>query len=407
MRYPRTITAAGVALALASGALLAQASQPDDPAEIETTESADPAVSATVPDDDRHRSSRATDGERGVTSADGGEADGDRHRETSSTPTADGGEPVAFGPVHEVVPGPGGDGPAGADPSTPIGGVSTNGGVPEGIGLTSFPGNAPAPTPHDGPSGYTTGPGCHASCIESGVAYPRGFGAELVVKTTVDADIFISVIADTDADGDWEFSEFAWSDGKVDDFRWALDHLDPDQTYYAMVAATDDNDKTDHAFGEFTTLSQRDIYITLGDVTVHGGPDNVSKTSLWMRVNGSSHNYTPGEAGIPMYDDVPRHLDLRLLVLRRWSADICEAWVLNEDGPSHGHWSDACLAWHHASVDDIDLDAKPAGKTRWTQTSVSTTIATPDGAGGALPPGYGDPYYFSFSAPVTVSVTYR
>ncbi|WP_436794376.1 hypothetical protein [Actinospongicola halichondriae] len=401
MRYVKTLAAAGIALALTGGAVLAQGGDAGRDGSVEAAGPETRPVDDTV---DQHRSAAPTRATTTTTSTPG-HGGGTTIAPTRTPESGDG--PVAFGDVHDVVrAGDGGAAPAGADPDAPIGGVGDSA-APEGIGLTSFPGNAPAKTPHAGPGSYSVGPGCHVQCITSGVAYPRGFGAELVVKTSVDADIFVSVIADTDGDGDYDFSEFTWSDGAVDDFRWTLDHLDPGQTYYAMAAATDDNDKTAHAFGEFTTLSQRDIYVSLGDVAVTGGPDNIVETDLWMKVDGTSSNFTPGEAGIPIYNDMDRFLDLRLLVVRSWDGDVCEAWQLNEDGPSHGHWSDSCLAWHHASVDDLDLDTAPAGKTRWTQTVASTTISTPTGGGGALPPGYGDPYYFSFSAPVTISVTYR
>ncbi len=407
MRYVKTLAAAGIALTLASGAVLARSGDagpgPSVDAKGVVTESLDGSI-------DRHRAAeRAT----AATTTTTGATTATTTARADELPADDGPggstEPVSFGAVHDVIAtDDGSETPPGVDPDTPIGGVSVNGARPEGIGFTSFPGDAPAPTPnHAGPGSYSVAPGCHVQCIESGVAYPRGFGAELVVTTTVDADIFISVVADTNDDGDWDFSEFTSSNGMVDDFRWTLDHLDPGQTYYAMAAATDDNDKTSHAFGEFTTLSQRDIHVALGDVAINGGPDNIVETDLWMKVGATSSNFTPGQAGIPIYDDMARFLDLRLLVVRSWNGAVCEVWQLQESDPSHGHWSDSCLAWHHASVDGIDLDTAPAGKTRWTETVVHTTIATPGGGGGALPPGYGDPYYFSFSAPVTISVTYR
>jgi hypothetical protein len=75
-----------------------------------------------------------------------------------------------------------------------------------------------------------------------GVAYPRGFGALLVVETHVPADLMMTVVADGngDGDGDYEYHQYTYSPGAVTEFSWALDHLDPGRTYYDMVAATDE-----------------------------------------------------------------------------------------------------------------------------------------------------------------------
>jgi hypothetical protein len=101
---------------------------------------------------------------------------------------------------------------------------------------------------------------------------------------------------------------------------------------------------------------------------------------------------------------MPRVIDFGLWILRGWDCELPEVWAADPDIPQ-GHDNASCLAWNSASV-DIDLDTKPAGKTRWTTTTVQQTLHTPTDAGGALPPGYGDPYWFSFEVPVTISVTY-
>ena len=91
---------------------------------------------------------------------------------------------------------------------------------------------------------------------------------------------------------------------------------------------------------------------------------------------------------------------------RDWSEDVCEAWNLPDDQLPQGHDSAACLAWNSASVDHVDLDVVPAGRSHWADTTAHATIQTDSGTGGSLPPGYGDPNYFSFSVPVTIWVSY-
>ena len=60
-----------------------------------------------------------------------------------------------------------------------------------------------------------------------------------VVETYVPAHLWLGVSADTDGDGGYDFNDYASSDGMVTEFSWALDHLQPGQTYYVIVAATD------------------------------------------------------------------------------------------------------------------------------------------------------------------------
>ncbi len=124
-----------------------------------------------------------------------------------------------------------------------------------GLSPAAIPG-APQAPPTPGDAVLTAGLSCAYQCIASGVAY-RGFGAELEVETHVPARVMLIVVGDTDDDGDYEYTEFTNRGGMVTRFDWALDHLDPGQTYLVTATATDDNDDTSYAFGEFTTLSEQ------------------------------------------------------------------------------------------------------------------------------------------------------
>lgn len=112
------------------------------------------------------------------------------------------------------------------------------------------------------------------------------------------------------------------------DFGWALDHLQPGETYFAMVAATDENDDRSHALGEFITLSERTIHVTIGDLTVDGGPQNVVDTDVCLRVGG--HDFWMVDTGSDVssvYVGVARHVDLVLFTFRQWETSqftFCE-----------------------------------------------------------------------------------
>jgi len=308
-------------------------------------------------------------------------------------------------PVHDVVPGVGTPPPANpTDPADPIGDLDDDRPVPAGFDFTAPPKKPGSPT-LGGPTGLAVEPSCSHQCITKGVAYPRGFGVELIVETSVPAQLFITAIADLDGDGEYEDLHADSTGFLVTTRTWVIDHLEPGQTYYVMAAATDEHQHTAHVWGEFTTLSQRDVFVELGNGEIVGGPGNISATDWFLGLDGPLANVTPGQQGILLYDDLPRHVDLDFWVARSWDGNVCEVWNA-PDAAAQGHSSDACVAWNSTSVNDVDLDQAPAGKTRWTETSVSLSLHPPTGEGDALPPGYGDPYYFFFEVPVTLHVSY-
>lgn len=327
------------------------------------------------------------------------DADGDAGRPVRDT------DPADRPPVHEVITGSQGTPPP-AGPGDLIGELGDGGPIPAGLGLAIPPKKPAKPNGLGGPGSLAAAPSCAHQCITSGKAFPRGFGAELVVETSVPTTVFFSAVADLDGDGVFEDAHQAWSQQQQQVHSGAFDHLAPGTTYHAMAAATDGDGHTAYAWGTFTTLAHRDVFVELGDLTVDGGPGNVTKTSWKLGVDGPLVNATPGEQGILLYKDLDRNIDLDFWVVRSWHEKICEVWLPQADQP-HGHDDASCLAWNSTSV-DVDLDQAPAGETRWTATTVQLTLHQPTGnPGDALPPGYGDPYWFAFSVPVTLHVMYH
>jgi hypothetical protein len=286
----------------------------------------------------------------------------------------------------------------------PLGEVDPSGHVPAGLDITAFPGNG---TPHhpdyeptvSGPDAFSAGPGCAYQCIVSGIAYPRGFGAELVVETKVPADLWMSVIADTDGDGDWDFSEYETSPGKVKKHSWALDHLEPGQIYYAMVAATDEHDDTSYAWGEFTTLSTRDVEVAIHQVEITGGPTNVNGTHHRLRFEGGEfQNYNLGAQWT--YRDVDSHVDVELGVFRTWPGRICEGLWTSLLNSVYGDSDDSCASWNTAQALSIDLDQIPVHD-RWTNVAFTAAARSPEGVGASAP------RWFDVAAYISVQVTYH
>ncbi len=280
--------------------------------------------------------------------------------------------------------------------------------MPAGLDLTTLPDEVPSPS-RPVPSGsgggsLSAGPWCLYQCIESGIAYPRGFGVELVVETRVPADIFMTVITDDDGDGTTELVDVDYSPDGVTHHAWALDHLDPGQTYYVMVTATDEHDDISYAWGQFTTLSTRTVEVSVSEVDIAGGPGNVVSTSTYLRHDDEDH--TAYELGTwADLGSVGRTTDLDLLVMRWWDGKVCEALGPDAISTPQGDSDAACVAWNTASADDLDLDVLHPSKSRWTSVSFTRALATPAG-GPSLPAGYGDPRWFHVDTVATIYVAY-
>ncbi|WP_193615387.1 hypothetical protein [Desertimonas flava] len=293
-----------------------------------------------------------------------------------------------------------------ASDDVPIGQIDTSGAVPPGLDLAALPG-APAAPPVAGDVDFSAGPGCAYQCISSGVAYPRGFGVELVVETRVPADLVLIVARDGDGDGSYEFTEHLDSSGRVTRFSAALDHLARGATYYVTVAATDELGDISYAFGQFTTLSERTVNLVVGDVDIIGGPTNIVHTDTVFIIDGDYWDID-GAGWELVHVGLDRRVDLALRVYREWQvagSTLCEGSYPETDPPT-GNSDDRCETWNTASLNDLDVDVIPPNRAHWTSVGFERTLVTPSGAGGQLPPGYGEPRYFDISASISFVVTY-
>jgi hypothetical protein len=289
------------------------------------------------------------------------------------------------------------------DDKVVLGVIDESGAVPDGLDLSAVPGAPEAPTSggSDGPV-FSGGMTCLNQCIKSGVMYPRGFGALLVVETHVPARVFMSVL---DADND--LVGHTTSEDMVSEFSFAIDHLVPGETYFATVAATDEHDDTSHAFGEFTTLSERTVTLHVGSPAIFGGPTNIVTTDVDLKVS----DLTPRRVHPPeelVYYSLPRLLDLGVLVFRTWEVSQttnCEGHFPTEFGPGdnqYGNSDEGCGTWNSAWLHDLDTDAIPAGQSHWTEVEIARALETGDG----VPPAGEGPRYFDFSLWVTLTIVY-
>jgi hypothetical protein len=102
---------------------------------------------------------------------------------------------------------------------------------------------------HNAADSFAAAPSCSHQCITKGIAYAHGNDVEIVVETNVPAQIWISVVATIDGEErHWE----DWTYHGETSHTWLLEDLTPGVTYYVMAAATDDDQYTSYAWGEFT-----------------------------------------------------------------------------------------------------------------------------------------------------------
>ena len=192
------------------------------------------------------------------------------------------------------------------------------------------------------------------------------------------------------------------------EFSFALDHLDPDETYFATVAATDEDDDTSHAYGEFKTLSERTVTLHVGSPAIFGGPTNIIATSVDLKVADLSWRpmHPPEEL---VYYSLPRLLGVGVFVFRQWETSqstFCEGFELGDFGPDdanqYGDTDGGCGTWNTAWLGEVDIDAIPAGRSHWTEVEFARALETGDG----VPPDGAGPRYFDFSLWVTLTVEY-
>ena len=235
MTYPKALTAAAIALAVPAGAAFlvtgAAASAPAAPA---------PAVH--VPGEP---SPAAVSRPDSVSAAPG----------PAPVPTVAG--PATDEPV-QVAPAPGSlavdDGRGEREPRV-LGTFSDQGRAPEGFDVPDAPVVAdPGRTagPVVGADDLSAGPWCNVQCITKGVAYEHGTGVEIVVETSVQAQILVTVVRDVDGDDVPDLIGSANTPGLDTQLHWVLEDLEPGATYYGMATATDVYGNTSYAWGQFT-----------------------------------------------------------------------------------------------------------------------------------------------------------
>lgn len=112
--------------------------------------------------------------------------------------------------------------------------------------------------PQDGSNGISASdslapaPSCAHQCITKGIAYAHGSGVEIVVETSVPVQLFLSIVADLDHDGNYDDY---WVESTVfgyTSYSWVIDNLVAGETYHVMAAATDGDQYTSYAWGQFT-----------------------------------------------------------------------------------------------------------------------------------------------------------
>lgn len=307
------------------------------------------------------------------------------------------------GSDDEVLPGSGQQPPTG--PTDLLGELDDDDPVPGPLDLVAdIPAPQPKPNPGigKGPGSLQAAPSCAHQCIAVGTAHPRGFGALLHLETTVPVEFFVSVIADDD-ESDYHVDTTL---GGLTAHDWAIDHLRPGTLYHAMAAATDAQGHTSYVWGSFTTLSTRTVDIQIGSIPITGGPGGIEDTTNYLRFEGDLQDVTWDQQPDLHHVGVDRYAAIEFWISRYWGGKVCEGWSIYDGLPANGHDAASCLAWNSVSASGIDLDTIPQGKDRWTQTSVSMVLDTQAPNGNALPPGYGDPFWFAFKVPITLHVTY-
>lgn len=269
-----------------------------------------------------------------------------------------------------------------------------SGRTPEATGdlASRAPGAAAGPV---GATDLNAGLGCSVQCITSGVAYARGVGAELVVKTVTPARIWILVWND---DG---YVSLVDSGSKTREFGHHFDDLEAGTQYYALASAEDALGVA-QADGTFETLSRHvEIHMDAAVLSEHAFDNSTFTKDVWVEggwLEGHSAYSLLDYRGVLGWEadeifmaDVDQHLDLAVqLEEHDEDPDLCQGTVLPA-APSFG--GVLCNYWAFASLDDgdADLDARPSDATSWTEHTLERTLRLPS---GALPPGYGTPLDF-------------
>lgn len=241
------------------------------------------------------------------------------------------------------------------------------------------------------------GPGCSIQCITSGVAYPRGVNAEVVLHTDTPATVILIVWND---DGYHHYTNS--TPHQVTEFSASLGDLDPGTTYRVLASATDAAGYESQAYGEFTTL-RRNVSVSYSYVEVPS-PTALTHLDTHIRLDGvwitsqfgDEVDGAVGHLGFhnEQVMDAPRQLDLTFQVARPSQGSACEpaAWYFPRVDGGHGEVAAACRVFATSQQTAIDLDDRPADATSWIQHTLELERSSDLG--------------LAFSIPVVVVVNY-
>jgi hypothetical protein len=255
-----------------------------------------------------------------------------------------------------------------------------------------------------GSPSFKGGPGCSIQCITSGVAYARGAGARLVVNTDTNARFTLIVWNEELSYTAIRHSELP----RTTSWGTTFLELEPNTTYQALVQAEDVSGYVSQATGQFTTL-RRFAEVDFGGFTLDSyAPEHMAfsfhfsvdgtwqaqLTEFWSQPN--LPGMLPGMRSVTV-EDTPQWLHLAVQVVQNIPAGICEGVDFPKDFPQLSGTS-GCYTWDTA-FNTVDLDARPASATSWTEWTLQHHLPTI----GAEP---GEILYspVDFTAPVTVNV---
>lgn len=263
------------------------------------------------------------------------------------------------------------------------------------------------PGPHGAANDFKASPGCSIQCITEGMAYARGAGARLVVKT--DSPAVISIIVSRDG-----YYESMNSTAVQTEFAAHFDELEADTYYDVPAVATDDAGFTSYAFGHITTLTRNiRISYTSADLldTPFGNDDIGMKTYAYGELIQSSNGLSPSGDNLPLgihlidLENVGRYLDVAIQLKQTDESPdgLCE---VDGDEPDPDAGSTSCIIWasaFFAGGTALDLDNRPGDATSWTTWGFDRTLELP--GSDDLPSSYGSP--LNFRVNVGISVTYN
>jgi len=219
-----------------------------------------------------------------------------------------------------------------------------------------------------GAANFKGGPGCAIQCITSGVAYAKGPGARLVVKTDTPARIILNVIGPM-------YSGVGDSGPGATTFTKDFLDLEANTTYQVNVTAQDSQGHISAASGKFTTL-RRFATVDFGAFPIDEKASCCNDFSFYFNVDWEwrfeelNHGAPALPAALPgaravTVLDAPQWLFVAVQVTQNTSSGgVCEGTSLPKDLPHASGWGETCWTWNTA-FNTVDLDLRPPGSTSW------------------------------------------